>query len=117
MWTVVVLDEDGAMKTLICEWLEAAGYRLGPLPSRDGADVGLVVLDLPSLRLHGAERVQEVRAEYPDAAVIGMSAQLGRSLLGTSPLAATLGVTRLLAKPLGRDELLAAAADAIGMAS
>lgn len=110
MWTVVVLDEDGAMQTLICEWLEAAGYR----PARDGRDVGLVVVDLPSLRLHGARTVQEVRARYPRAAVIGMSALLGQSLLGSSPLAATLGVMRLLAKPLGRDELLAAAADAIG---
>lgn len=116
MLTVVVIEQDGAMRTLINEWLKNAGYGVDTavLPTNAGAD--LVIVDIPNLRFQGVRTVRQVRLDHPRAVVIGISTHLGRSLTRTSALASSLGVVRLLAKPLARDELIAAAVEAIGMA-
>jgi DNA-binding response OmpR family regulator len=120
MSTVVVMEQDGAMRTLICEWLEAAGYEAASaaVPGNDShvnlAIVDLVIVDIPSLKSQGTQTVREIQARHPGASIIGMSTQLGTSLPSTSALAAHLGLVRLLAKPLAREELLAATVDAIG---
>ena len=118
MSTVVVIEEDVAMRTLIREWLEGARYavgRVGGSPAPDGVE--LVIVDIPNLRFHGANTVRNAREKYPHAAIIGMSTQLGRSLPGNSVEASALRVVRLIAKPLTRDELLAAVVDSIGPAA
>jgi CheY-like chemotaxis protein len=121
MSTVVVIEEDVAMRMLICEWLEGARYTVGPAGgstvSEGCSGVDLVVVDIPNLRFHGANTVRDVREKYPHAAIIGMSTQLGRSLPGHSVEAVALRVGRLIAKPLTRDELLAAVVDSIGPAT
>lgn len=116
MSTIVVIEEDAGMHMLIREWLEAAGYGVGPVALDGGAGVDLAIIDIPHLRRRGAQTVREAKAIYPRAAVIGMSTQLGRSLPGDSAMAVELSVGRLIAKPLARDELLAAVVDAIGPA-
>jgi CheY-like chemotaxis protein len=116
MSTVVVIEEDAGMQMLIREWLDAAGYSVGSAAPGGGTDVDLAIIDLPHLRLLGAQTVREASARYPRAAMIGMSTQLGHSLPGNSAMAVALRVGRLIAKPLARDELLAAVVDAIGPA-
>jgi len=113
MGTIVVIDDDAAMRTLICEWLAAEGYRVRGLAAADGGDADLAIVDLLNLRARGPQALRAVRASYPRSALIGMSTQLARSLEGDSPLARSLGVSRLVAKPLARDELLAAVAATI----
>jgi len=117
MLTVVVIEEDAGMQMLIREWLDTAGYHVGSGASEWGADVDLVIIDIPHLRFQGAQTVREARASYPRAAMIGISTQLGHSLSGNTVLAVALRVGRLMSKPLGRDELLAAVVDAIGPAN
>lgn len=117
MLKVVLIEEDVAMQALIAEWLTQAGYRVEA--SRGGAatplaGVDLVVADLPKLREGDALHVRALRASYPGAPVIGLSAQLARSLPGSSDRAQALGVAALLSKPCSAGELLAAVADAIG---
>jgi hypothetical protein len=51
-----------------------------------------------------------VHAAYPHASVIGISTRLGRSLGSDSDPTRALGVSRLLAKPCSREELLGAVA-------
>jgi CheY-like chemotaxis protein len=119
MQTVVVIEEDSAMRTLICEWLRGEGYVVRGLPVEEaglasGAD--LVIVDVPNLRSRGADTVRAVRARYPQSALIGLSTQLGRSLHSDSNPARALGLQRLVAKPCARGELLDAVADAIGAA-
>jgi DNA-binding response OmpR family regulator len=109
MRTVVVIEEDGAMHALVCEWLVQAGYRV--VSEGDRAD--LVILDLPNLRAGGAARVRAVQASRPGVALIGLSTQLGRSLPADSVSARSLGVAALVAKPCRRDELLHAVAAAL----
>lgn len=119
MPTVVVIEEDSAMRTLICEWLLGEGYAVQALPAQgasSGADADLVIVDVPDLRGGGADTVRAVRAGYPRAALIGLSTRLGRSLHSDSNPARVLGLRRLVAKPCARGELLQAVADTLGTA-
>lgn len=120
MLKVVLIEEDIAMQALIAEWLTQAGY--GVEVSRGGAatpraGVALVIADLPKLREGDAPHVRALRARYPGAPVIGLSAQLARSLPGSSDRARALGVAALLSKPCSAGELIDAVADAIGPAA
>ena len=116
MSKIIVIEEDSAMRMLISEWLTGEGHEVRSLPRHDPAPddkVELVILDLPHPRAPGTgttEAVQAVHAAYPHSSVIGISTRLGRSLGGSSDVAQTLGVNRLLAKPCTREELLGAVA-------
>jgi|GEM_PF-994843 len=123
MLTVVVIEEDSAMRTLICEWLLGEGYAVQALPAQgassgalQSAGVDLVIVDVPDLRSAGDRTVRAVRASYPQAALIGLSTRLGRSLHSDSNPARALGLRRLVAKPCARGELLQAVSDTIGTA-
>ena len=123
MLTVVVIEEDSAMRTLICEWLLGEGYAVRALPAQgvsaepsEVMGVDLVIVDVPDFRVAGDHTVRAVRASYPHAALIGLSTRLGRSLQSDSNPARALGLRRLVAKPCARGELLEAVSDAIGAA-
>jgi CheY-like chemotaxis protein len=126
MLTVAVIEEDSAMRTLICEWLLGEGYAVQALPAQgslratwdasQAAGVDLVIVDVPDFHERGADTVRAVRASYPHAALIGLSTRLGRSLRSDSNPARALGLRRLVAKPCARGELLEAVADTIGAA-
>lgn len=112
MLKVVLIEEDLAMQALIAEWLTQAGYRVEALRSATAApasDVDLLIVDLPKLRAGDA---LDVHACYPGVPVIGLSAQLARSLPARSERAKSLGVVALLSKPCTAGELLAAVVDA-----
>ncbi|SDX87264.1 CheY chemotaxis protein or a CheY-like REC (receiver) domain [Variovorax sp. YR634] len=119
MLTVVVIEEDSAMRTLICEWLRGEGYAVRGLSLQSAAPalgVDLVIVDVPDFRSRGAQTVHAVRTRYPHSVLIGLSTQLGRSLHGDSHAARALGLRRLVAKPCARGELLDAVATAISVA-
>lgn len=115
MPTVVVIEEDMGMRALIGEWLTDAGYRVDPRleAAAPQPGVALVIVDVANPRAAEA-RLQGVREAYPAAALIGLSAQLGRSLPVGASSARMLGLHQLLAKPCTRHELMAAVADATG---
>ena len=119
MLSIVVIDDDVAMRTLICEWLTAEGYRVRGLAAANGGSgvdaADLVIVNVLNLRSHGAQTLREVQAMYPQSALIGMSTQLGRSLSSDSALARSLRVGRLIAKPVARDEMLAGMIATIGV--
>ena len=118
MLKVVVIEEDVAMRALIGEWLVGEGHDVRALStvdsSRGGGDSStqLVVVDLVNLRSQGAQAIDAVQRRFPQAKVIGMSTQVGRSLGGSSEMLRGLGLVRLLAKPCEREELLEAVAEA-----
>lgn len=119
MLTIVVIEEDIAMRTLFCEWLDAAGYRVRGRSERTARveeGVDLVIVDLPNLPTQGADAVRQVGGAYRGAAVIGISTQLSRTLAADSPQARAFGVRALVTKPCTRGELLTAVAGAIGVA-
>jgi CheY-like chemotaxis protein len=118
MLKVVVIEEDIAMRALIGEWLVGEGHDVRALSTvdapRGGGDLSaqLVVVDLVNLRWQGAQAIHAVQLRFPQAKVIGMSTQVGRSLGANSETLRGLGLVRLLAKPCEREELLEALAEA-----
>lgn len=117
---IVVIEEDSAMRALISEWLASEGYSvqgssaagIGPVPGQGDAE--LVIVDVQNLRSQGMDELRRVRVNYPRAALIGLSTQLGRSIPGRSLLAGSLGVSWLVSKPLEREELMKAVAETVG---
>jgi CheY-like chemotaxis protein len=118
MLTIVVIDEDAAMRSLLTEWLEAEGYAVRALaaPGRldDAQRCDLVVFSVARLRNTGPEVARELRTSYPSAALIAMSTQLSASGSAAPALARSLGVNQLLAKPIAREEFLGAVVACIG---
>lgn len=116
MPNIMVIDEDCAMRTLITEWLTEGGHKvssIGKLGAISDDAVRLVILDLPHLRarVHEiANALREVNEMYPNAQVIGISAQVRSSLAARSATVRSFGVERVLAKPCNREELLGAVA-------
>lgn len=125
MSKIMVIEEDGAMRVLISEWLTSEGHEVRSLSRHNSpglgfthpAPVDLVVLDLPNPRTIGGmatRTVQAAQAAYPHAAIVGISAQITRNLGAESDVSRLLGVSRLLAKPCSREELVGAVADTLG---
>lgn len=113
MFTIVVIEEDAAMRALILEWLAGEGRRvlgLAALPpgGLTHAEADIVVADIPNLRSDAPRTVCKAHQRYPSATLIGVSTQLQCSLPGDSELARTLGVRCLIPKPCERDELVGA---------
>ena len=118
MSEIVVIEEDKLMRGLLVEWLNAAGYAARAAASCDTAPRGadLVIVDVYMPRLDGAQRLRDVRADYPDTPLIAISAQFLPGLVGSRTAADALGVEQVIAKPFSRSELLAAVDDVIGPA-
>ncbi|WP_422016972.1 hypothetical protein [Roseateles sp.] len=119
MLTIVVIEQDIAMRTLFCEWLEAEGYGVrgrSDRPPVTEPDIDLVIIDLLNLPTQGAEAVRQVRTTFPGAMLIGISTQLSRTLTADSAQARLLGVSGLVTKPCTRTELVSAVVSAIGVA-
>ena len=113
---VIVVEQDLAMRTLVIKWLQDEGHDVRALGVADiagGIDwqAELIVVDLVDLRGRASDRIREAHRRFPNAAIVGLSTELSRSLGPLSPVTRSLGVHHLLAKPLGRDELLQALAE------
>ncbi len=116
MLTVEVIEDDLAMRALLCEWLAGEGYRVQAHASIGAAvktGVDAVVVDLSNLQVQGVEIVRHVKRVYAGSALIGISTQVGESRASHSRQARALGLARLVPKPCSRLELLTAVATAI----
>jgi signal transduction histidine kinase len=89
--TVLVVEDDVAVRMLTERTLERAGYRV--LAAADGAEavevvrqrggeIGCVLLDMMTPRLRGPDVCRAIKALAPGAAVVAMSGFLGRDLTG-----------------------------------
>jgi CheY-like chemotaxis protein len=120
MSSIVIYEADDLMRGLLQEWLTAAGYRVsavepcGP-PPQAAADLAIVSIGMPK---HTGSRVADkIRAAHPGTPIIAISAQFRADLSTAGTTAQTLGVAQVIAKPLGRDALLAAVSAIIDPAS
>jgi two-component system, chemotaxis family, chemotaxis protein CheY len=111
--TILVIDDDTAVRSTVRLMLERAGYQVreaddgeqGVKLYRDaGAD--LVITDLFMPLQDGIETIQQLRAEFPGARILAVSG--GSSLGAEGPLidAQMLGADETLAKPFSKEELL-----------
>jgi DNA-binding response OmpR family regulator len=127
MLRILLIEDDLAMRALVCEWLDAEGYDVRCAARAEAVaeavveavvdeGCGLVIVNILDFRAQGASTLRKVRSMVPDAALIVLSTQLSRSLASDSELARELRVSRLVAKPFSRAELLDAVAEAVGPA-
>jgi CheY-like chemotaxis protein len=117
MSNIVIYEENDLMRALLEEWLIEAGHRVHTVASHDpkgGKLADLVIVSLYMPKHVGAQLVREVRAAHPGTPVIAISGQFRSGLSANGAIAQTLGVQRVLAKPLTRIDLLGAVSDIIG---
>jgi DNA-binding response OmpR family regulator len=112
--TVLVIDDDEAVRASLEMLLEAYGYEV--VLARDGRqglaafranspDVVLVDLMMPVM--DGMETIERIRREWPDAYVIAMSGGAGIGNWDGLAAARELGADHAIEKPFEADELLA----------
>jgi DNA-binding response OmpR family regulator len=110
---IVLYEEDDLMRALLEEWLRAAGYRVrAGTPSGGAADLVIVSLYMP--KHAGVQRVQEIHAAHPGTPLIAISGQFSSGLPAGGSAAQSLGVQKVIAKPLTRADLLEAVHAVIG---
>jgi CheY-like chemotaxis protein len=125
MSNIVIYEENDLMRALLEEWLREAGYRVhaaashdphsGPLA--DGRPADLVIVNVYMPKHAGAQRVREIQAMHPGAALIAISGQFLPGLCANGAIAQALGVQQVIAKPLTRIDLLGAVRAIIGVPS
>jgi DNA-binding response OmpR family regulator len=111
MSDIVIYEQDHLTRTLLQEWLSEAGYRVrvgaaGDESCGPPADLVIVSVFLPKCR--GAQCVRELQTAHPGRPMIAISGQFRSGLDAVGATARALGVQRVFAKPLARDELLRA---------
>ncbi|HWJ35282.1 MAG TPA: response regulator [Steroidobacteraceae bacterium] len=120
MSDIAIYEEDDLMRGLLEEWLTGAGYRIRRATSRSAphprtADLVIVSIYMP--KHAGTGLVSEIRAQHPGKPLIAISAQFRAGLSTAGTTAQTLGVARVIAKPLTRAVLLEAVSEIIGPAT
>jgi len=117
---IVIYEEDHLTRNLLREWLGEAGYRVrsGALrEAENGRPADLVIASVYMPKCGGAQLLREVQAAHPGTPVIAISGQFRSGLSAVGTTAQMLGVQRVLAKPLTRDDLLEAVRAIIGAPS
>jgi len=124
MPVVLVLEDNEAYRTLMCDVLTQSGFDVHSAP--DGRRVStflrehrvdLIITDLSMPERDGLETLTELRYSHPRLPVIAISGDvpLNRDLY--LKLAEKLGAARVLAKPFKMDQLIACAREALAASS
>lgn len=113
---VAIYERDDLMHGLLREWLSGAGYavRDSLLPSHPAAAVDLAIVSITMPKQESNAMLRGVQRRHPRIPIIALSSQARSGLSSDGTAARALGVERVLAKPLTRNELLAAVRDVIG---
>jgi CheY-like chemotaxis protein len=118
---VLVVDDDAILRDLVCDWLQAAGYKVrkaadcrSALKALAEAPPALIITDMFMPGPCGAKAIAELKRGAPSVAVIAVSGYFksGEKLTVDEVLAA--GAARALAKPVRRAQLLVAVSELIG---
>lgn len=108
--TILVVDDDAAIRSLFHKILARAGYRV--MEAADGAQalaamseggVDLVITDLVMPEKEGIETIVEIRKSYPQVKIAAVSGAFGGKYLEAASL---LGADAALAKPVSEETLV-----------
>ncbi|MDK2744201.1 MAG: response regulator [Nitrospira sp. BO4] len=111
MATILVIDDEAPIRTLLSTALQSAGHEAVEASNgREGVDlyrqspVDLVIVDILMPELNGLDTIMELTREFLNVKVIAVSGVVDdQSMLSTARL---LGARQTLRKPFGIDELL-----------
>jgi two-component system, chemotaxis family, chemotaxis protein CheY len=122
MQDVLVVEDDELMRTLVCEWLTQAGYRVRESIDGEAAiaalrqePAALVITDMHMPRRDGVQLLTWLRGSVSGTPVIAMSGHFGSGRCYTAQGALALGASHVLPKPFTREELLGAVRALIGI--
>ena len=113
MASIMVVDDEKQTRMMLRQMLERAHYEV--IEAANGSEAiqafrkhppDLIIMDLIMPRQEGIETIVEMRSEFPYVKIIAMS---GGGRIGPGPyleLAAKLGASRTLSKPIEREVLL-----------
>jgi CheY-like chemotaxis protein len=116
--TVLVVDDEDAIRGLFHELLTAEGYRVLVASDgrqacdmlRRGMDLDLVITDLVMPNQEGIETIQAMRQQFPKVRIIAMSGAFGGQFLSTAKL---LGADATLMKPVPPHQLCVTVAEVL----
>jgi DNA-binding response OmpR family regulator len=114
---ILIYEEDYLTRALLQEWLSQAGYRVRVGRAHDvdlDRPAALVIVNVYMPKDAGAQWVRDIQAAHPDTPIIAISGQFRSGLCAAGATAQTLGVRRVIAKPLVRADLLEAVRSMIG---
>jgi DNA-binding response OmpR family regulator len=115
---IVIYEEDYLTRTLLRDWLSEAGYRVrGGTPSDPTRDrsADLVIASVYMPKNTGMQSIRDIQEAHPGTPLIAISGQFRFGLPADGATAQSLGVQRVIAKPLIRRDLLDAVRGIIGM--
>ena len=119
MARILVIDDDPDTRELLEQTLTPAGHEvILAADGREGVErhrtspADLVITDIYMPKQGGLETIREFRNRFPEVCIIAMS---GRALAVTMlSIAQDFGAVAVLHKPFAAEELIAAAAKALG---
>jgi DNA-binding response OmpR family regulator len=114
--SIAIYESDDLMYALLREWLTGAGYSVNSaaVTSESSAGARLVIVSVAMAKEEGDALIRAVRLIYRGTPIIALSSQARSGLSSAGAAARALGVARVMAKPLRRNELLAAIEGVIG---
>lgn len=115
MRAIVIYEPDDLMCHLLREWLTGAGYTVyGAATVDPDMRVSLVIASISTTGLDRETLIVRLQREHPEASMLALCSQARSGLSCDGALARSLGVDRVMAKPLRRGEFLATVASLIG---
>lgn len=121
---VLIVDDDVAVRVMLRQILEGAGYSV--LEARNGVEAvrlfaedpaDLVITDIVMPEKDGLETIFELRQDFRDVKIIAMSGARRSGPNSYLEMAEQLGARLALVKPLNPRRILAAVAELIGPGS
>jgi putative two-component system response regulator len=115
--TILIVDDEPNVCQILVRWLAPAGYKC--LTAHDGyaaleilhrSEISLVISDIMMPGMSGVELLQTIRKDYPDTAVLMVTAIDDRR---TGILTLELGAYGYIVKPFDRNEILIGVANAM----
>lgn len=121
MPSVLIIDDDAAIRSMMSQILSSAGYQVSP--AADGKaginlyrenPTDLIITDLVMPEKDGIELIMELRREFPQAKIMAMSGGSQYGNMDYLKTAKILGAIRVLDKPFEIDTLLQIVNELIG---
>ncbi|NYZ10970.1 response regulator [Azospirillum sp. RWY-5-1] len=121
MASVLVIDDDEMVRTMLLRTLARGGYEaIGACDGVDGlarfrqAPCDLVITDIFMPNKEGLATIMELRRCFPDIRIVAISGGGARASLDVLPVAEALGACRTIRKPFTPQEVLAVVREVLG---
>ena len=122
MATILLVEDDEQIRTLLREFLEHHGYKV--IEAQNGREaitqfsehlIDVTIMDILLPDKDGLETIQDLRRKSPDAKVIAISGGFDREGVNILKMAERLGALHTLLKPFEMEKLLTTVRETLQM--